>query len=319
MKKKSPETNIEARYQRAQALIQGYWTRNITPNSTVYPTWIEDSDCFWYEHEINTNKGHTGAGEPLEKWDKEYRMVNAKIATNSVAFDHSVLAATLSEAAGKDVQPCQLPITGVRIQLDASDQVNAIHFHAFNKDWVYEPETSDLREILHKVISKDRLVSPDGRYAIFTRDFNLWLEDLTNGGERALTSDGEEHYCYAVTGNGWGFDMPTPDGVLVQALWSPDSKRVFTLQRDCRQVLTLPVVEHLPMDGSVRPKVKYYRTAMQGDDHVPEYRLVAIEVKTGRLQPANYRQIPIVRNSFGFFLPAWGGGVRTVGTRTLWI
>jgi dipeptidyl aminopeptidase/acylaminoacyl peptidase len=43
------------------------------------------------------------------------------------------------------------------------------------------------------------------------------------------------------------------------------------------------------------------KVALQGDEHIPEYRLVAIDIDSGRLQAAHYPKVPIVRNSGGFF------------------
>ena len=200
---------MEAKYQRAQTLMQGFWGRNIVPNSTVYPVWIEGSDCFWYERDINIRKNTPKPGESLVKWDKEYRLVNAKAVTNTIAFDHNALASKLAAAMEQDIVENQLPITDVEMRLDSSEQVAEVHFTAFDKFWIFEPQAGTFTEAPDKVTSKDRLVSPDGKYLIFTRDYNLWLEDLTTGEERILTNNGEELFCYAVVGNGWGYrDRP---------------------------------------------------------------------------------------------------------------
>ena len=45
-------TDIEARYQRAQALEQGINTKKVAFNTTLYPNWIEDTDNFWYKRDI---------------------------------------------------------------------------------------------------------------------------------------------------------------------------------------------------------------------------------------------------------------------------
>ncbi|MDC0003466.1 S9 family peptidase [Porticoccaceae bacterium] len=300
-------TTMFARYQRAQTLMQGFLSHTIVPNASVFPIWIKGSECFWYERELNSKKT-VGSGEPLAKWNKEYRLVNAKAATNILAFDHKKFAATLAEITGQTVDPYQLPITAVTMQLDAANQVEEIHFTAFDKNWVFEPPSGNLREG-SAGLSTEWEFSPDGHYAIFIRDYNLWLHEIASGEERALTRDGEELYCYGATGNGWGLEN---DGG-VQARWSPDSKRVLTLQRDSRQVLTQPMIEHVPQDGSVRPKLSHVKKAIQGDEHIPEYRLLAIDIDSGKIQPANYRQIPVVRNSFGFFtsnLGWWGNDNR---------
>lgn len=309
MPNKPSETSvIETKYQRAQALMQGYWTRNIAPNSTVYPIWIEGSDCFWYERDINAVQNEIDNSESFPKWDKEYRLVNAAQATNTLAFDHAALATALAEIIEQIVDKNCLPITDVKMQLESlaeSDrqstfrQIEEMSFTAFDKRWVFKPQSGGLTEVPVEIQSKEKLLSPDGNSVIFTRDYNLWLQDLATGEERALTRDGEELYCYSVVGNGWGYETDSASGL--QARWSTDSKRIITVQRDSRQVLTQPIVEHVPVDGSIRPKVRYVRKSMQSDDHVPEYRLVAIDVETVKVQAANYPHIPIVRNSTGFF------------------
>ena len=291
---------LDTRYQRAKNLMQGLGSRNIVANSTIFPIWIEGSDCFWYERDINLYKNIDTLEAPLKKWDREYRLVNAKAATNELAFDHGALASALAETLKQTVDKDQLPISAVKFELDASEKPSAIRFSAFDKSWLFELSDAVLSESSEKTASLQKLLSPNNKFYVFTRDYNLWLHDIATGEERALTEDGEEHYCYAVVGNGWGVDMHIL-GPGLQARWSADSQRIFTVQRDCRQVKTVPIVEHVPQDGSVRPKLHSMKVAMQGDEHIPEYRLVAINVDTGRVQAAHYPRVPIVRNSGGFF------------------
>ncbi len=296
-------TTIMARYERAQTLMQGFWTRNIVPNGTVYPTWIEGSDCFWYERELNTKaaKGERDAAGLLPRCGREYRLVNAATATNTLAFDHKILAAALAETLGETVDDYDLPISKMKITLEpGSSTVAKVTFLAFEKYWCFVPSSEVLSEQVRPFDPQQCQVSPDGKKALFTRDHNLWVKDLDSEEERALTRDGEALYCYAASGNGWSHEMlALPPGP--QARWSADSKTVFTVQRDSRQVKTLPIVEHVPKDGSIRPKLKQVVKAMQGDEHVPEYRLLAIHIDSGRVQPANYGRVTIVRNSWGFF------------------
>ena len=296
----SPPTALRTQYQRAKNLLQNYGPATIVANATVFPIWIEGTNSFWYERDINLSKNTECPDQPLKPWDREYRLVNAKNKTNRQAFDPTPLASALAQALGKTVDKHQLPITDAQFQLDSSEQVDTIRFKAFNKSWLYNP-LSD--ELLEKPLGFDPgqgLLSPDGKAYLFTQNHNLYLYDLASGEERALTEDGEEHYPYAVVGNGWGIDMHTL-GSAVQARWSPDSQRVLTVQRDSRQVKTLPIVEHVPQDGSLRPKLHSLKIALQGDEHIPEYRLVAIDLASGRLQAAHYPKLPIVRNSGGFF------------------
>lgn len=291
------------KYQRAQNLmrgIQGFGQASIIANSTVFPIWIEKSKCFWYERDINIEKNCGDANAPVKKWDKEYRLVNAEKASNTRAFDHSKLAKALEKISNTIVDQNQLPISDVELKLDDTDQVETIQFTAFDRVWTFSVLESEISELPKKTIKKGTLPSPNGKFYLFIRDYNLWLHDINSGEENALTQDGEEHYCYAVVGNGWGIDMHfLGDGL--QALWSSDSKRVLTVQRDSRQVKSVPMVEHVPKDGSIRPKLNLIKVALQGDEHVPEYRLVAIDIERNRLQEAHYANLPIIRNSTGFF------------------
>ena len=59
----------------------------------------------------------------------------------------------------------------------------------------------------------------------------------------------------------WGM----PLGPEVPALWSPDGSRLLTIRRDKRQVKTLPMVNHVPVDGSIRPRLELTKVAYPGD------------------------------------------------------
>ncbi len=87
---------MRGRYQCAQSLLQGMFTKKIACNATVYPIWIGDSDCFWYERE--------------SKEGKEYRFVDAKVKNNIIAFDHVALASLLAAEVQRDIDSVDLPI-----------------------------------------------------------------------------------------------------------------------------------------------------------------------------------------------------------------
>lgn len=70
----------EERYRRAQVLIQGFGTKSLVQNETVFPCWIVDAsntstDYFWYERGTRVGN-HSG---------KECRLVDAKKRTNTLA------------------------------------------------------------------------------------------------------------------------------------------------------------------------------------------------------------------------------------------
>lgn len=272
----------------AEAPVAGDNTKRLAFNTVLRPHWIGDSHLFWYEREF-----HQG---------REYRLVDADAASNVVAFDHAKLAAGLSECSDGPVDHTKLPIE--QLEMTLSDGVLAsLHFVAFGKIWDYTISSGALSESALAAIPDDRRLSPDGKLAVFCRDNNLWLEDRQQGIERALTDDGETDFIYGAHGSAWGIEH----GFLEpQAIFSPDSKRIFAVQRDTRQVKTLPVVEHVPLDGSIRPKLHQVKLAMSGDEHIETLRLVVIDLDTGKITPAHYPQIPTTRNGFGFFMANLG-------------
>src|SRR6185369_3664446 len=69
-------------------------------------------------------------------------------------------------------------------------------------------------------------LSPDGKRAVFIRDWNLWVRDVATRQEKQLTKDGVKDYGYATDNAGW----TASDRPIVK--WSPDSKKVATFQQD---------------------------------------------------------------------------------------
>ena len=252
----------------------------IAKNTTLAPHWIGKSDCFWYRRETQVGV--------------EFRLVNAKEATNQVAFDHQVLAAALADVCQQDISADNLPMTYVNITLHPRQ----VHFLAFDQHYCFDNETGHCQAVtpgvdLHSI---DRLVSPDGKKIAFARDYNLWVKDIETGEESALTQDGEQRYSYATSPVSWGVSL----GIGLQACWSPDSNMLFTVQTDNRQVKCTPVTNYVPQDGSVRPVVTEYPIGYPGDEHVEEQRLLVIQVETRQQQSANYRRVHTNRGGYGF-------------------
>ena len=173
------DTDMLARYERAQTLFRGMNSTQVVRNGTVFPVWIGETNRFWYGRELLLDG-------KVDKPGKEFRLVDAESASNEPAFDHKVLAGLLSEEAEESIDPHNLPISDVRIELDPL----AVHFKAFDQSWCYQEASQSLEPTTS--YPKAWVISPDGSQAVFVRDFNLWLRDLQSGEEQALTSDGEE-------------------------------------------------------------------------------------------------------------------------------
>ena len=86
--------------------MQGCYNNRLVMNDAVFPHWIYCSDgtetqCFWYLRE--TDKG------------KDFRLVDARGASNKRAFDQQALANGLADVIGETVDPENLPITDVKL------------------------------------------------------------------------------------------------------------------------------------------------------------------------------------------------------------
>ena len=253
-------------YERAAA-IQAHLEQKWVLNQTVHPQWIDES-AFWYKRE-------TPGGS-------EYTLVDANLREKRPAFDHSALAASLAQATGKEIDASELPMVGV--ETDAA----AVTFTAFGRFWKFEE--GELDELEFSPTNPAWLVSPDGTRAVYSKDHNLWLKNLDSGEEKPLTTDGEPFYAYAANPNATGRPAIRPE-----AVWSPDSRYLFTAQTDDRQVKSLPVIDFAPADGSIRPRVIDYRQALPGDEHVTRFRMTIIDTETGKQTPIHYPHLAAVR------------------------
>jgi dipeptidyl-peptidase 4 len=265
-------TAMAARYRRAQALEQGFLSRLTAINTGLFPHWIDKSDCFWYEHETRTGC--------------EYRLVDAAARSIEPAFDHTKLAIALANITGNAVVAEDLPLDCVELLLSP----RCVEFSAFGRRWRFLNDQGTCEQIAEEPL--EGLASPDGQSTVFVRDYNLWLLDVASGRERALTVDGEEDLAYGV-----GQSLAGP----VQAVWSPDSKRLFMLQRDTRGVQSTPMVEHVPRDGSLRPTVSWHKVSYPGDKNVETNRLLSIDIASGEVTWADHAPLPLCRLGADFF------------------
>jgi len=270
--------DIFAKYEQAQILLQGLLSKRLVLNDAVFPHWIGDSDCFWYQRETLSGK--------------EYRLVDAKAGSNHSAFDHQTLATVLGEASGQHVTSKDLPITDVDITL----LPRQVHFKAFAKKWVFESTQPSCREVeTHLLI--DGFCSPDGTKAAFIKNYNLWVRDLASGNERALTIDGTSECAYATAATPFG----ASNMATLQAIWSPDSQRLITYKLDNRRVASRSVVSHVPQHETMRPQLLEFAAAYPDDKQSTTYNLLSINVNNNKIKVANYEPLSLCRLGAGFF------------------
>lgn len=117
------------------------------------------------------------------------------------------------------------------------------------------------------------VLSPDGKMAVFIKDWNLWLKEIASGKLTQLTTDGVKDFGYATDNAGWTHsERPV-------VLWSPDSKKIVTFQQDDRGVKDMYLVK--TKVGS--PELQQWKYPMAGDSVVSKIYRVIIEVAPAKI------------------------------------
>jgi dipeptidyl aminopeptidase/acylaminoacyl peptidase len=119
----------------------------------------------------------------------------------------------------------------------------------------------------------NEIKSPDGKRAVYIKDFNLWVRDLASGKETQLTTDGVKDYGYATDNSGWRkSDLPV-------VLWSPDSKKIATFQQDQRHVSEM----YLVSTNVGQPKLEAWKYPLPQDKEIIQIHRVIIDADTGKM------------------------------------
>ncbi len=124
-----------------------------------------------------------------------------------------------------------------------------------------------------KIGNPDEILSPDGKFLAFVRDWNLWLREVATKQERALTTDGIQDFGYATDNAGWKHS----DKAILS--WSPDSKRIATFQQDQRHVSDMYLVKTTV--GA--PEMQQWKYPLPGDSDIIRIYRVIIEVDNAKM------------------------------------
>ena len=127
-----------------------------------------------------------------------------------------------------------------------------------------------------------RNMSPDGKWELYIRDFNVWIKESSSNKEYQLSFDGAERAGYG------------------QVRWSPDSRTIFAMKQyevDTRQIL---LAESRPTN-QIQPNYRWIDYAKPGDalaQNIPA--LFNVETK---------QQIPFdassFNNQYSLYFSAW--------------
>src|SRR5450759_3973145 len=122
-----------------------------------------------------------------------------------------------------------------------------------------------------KATLADPKISPDGKFVSFVRDHNLWLVNIADGQERAVTRDGMEEIRKGE------LDWVYPEELDIKTAywWAPDSSAIASTEMDERKVAPYPLVdfgsfsgeadmERYPPAGGANPVVRIFVAPASG-------------------------------------------------------
>ncbi|MEX0906821.1 MAG: DPP IV N-terminal domain-containing protein [Gemmatimonadota bacterium] len=253
-----PRQVTAADYARAESFL-GANTTPLVSGLAGRPDWLPDGR-FWY-------RATTADGAA-------FVLVDPARGVRAAAFDHSRLATALSAATGGAVDAAQLPFQA----LEYSTDTRSITVTAAGARWACsleaytcarsEPAGADAVDV-----PRSSVTSPDGRYAAYIRDHNLWVKDLGTNTDRQLTTDGREDFGYATDNAGW---TKSDSPVL---LWSPDSRKIATFQHDGRGVSMM----YLVTTNVGEPRLESWRYPLPEDTAIFRIHRVVIDVEPARV------------------------------------
>ncbi|MBQ7019306.1 MAG: DPP IV N-terminal domain-containing protein [Bacteroidales bacterium] len=254
-------------------------------STDVRPNWFKNSDKFWYTYK--TTKG------------EEYYIVDPVAGTKRKIWDMGKLAAQISAITKDPFDAQHLPIQ----KLELVDDDKAFEFEiktsvmvpkkqkpgekkpakgakenkVFRFKWdIASGRLSDITDVeAKKDYPRWASISPDGKYAVYGKNYNLWYMDMENLKkavenekdstivEFQLTKDGSKEFPYAGRGMyGGNHEEDTTKRTGAGIVWSPDSKHFALTRSDMSKVKELWVIDVL---ASPRPKLEGYKYQMPGE------------------------------------------------------
>jgi dipeptidyl-peptidase 4 len=266
-----------ADYQRAQRFLGGNIRHLVFSAGTS--DWIGKSDKMWYVE-------NTPAG-------KQFIVVDAASDTTHPAFDQEKLAAALSRATGQSYSASNLPFE----YIEFTENENAIQFQLDGADWTCNLSEYHCNKAEAGGGGRLENLSPDGRWAAYIENHNLFLHNTSTGEVIQLTRDGIPGWDYATplpdlsalvrAGVSRGEDVPTRPEVF----WSPDSSKLVTFRIDSRNAGRFSSLQFVPQ-GQIRPKAYDYVYPLPGEA-LPSASVVIFDVLSGKRTEVNTEPLEI--------------------------
>ncbi len=256
-------------------------------STSIRPNWFKNSDKFWYTYK-------TTNGE-------KYYIVDPVTGSKREIWNMAELAAQITEIIKDPFDALHLPITNLELKEDKvftfdikstlpddskkkkndkkgkeekktkSGEKKVFHFE-------YDINSGKLTDVTDKEPKKEyprwANVSPDEKYAIYTKNNNIWYMDMENLKkaveeekdstivEHKITTDGIKDFSYGRTSYDKEGNIDTTERSYCGAAWSPDSKHFAITRSNRSNIKDLWVINVL---AQPRPKLETYKYLMPGE------------------------------------------------------
>ncbi len=272
-------------------------------STAVDPHWLKNTNRFWYMYETTSGK----------RWF----IVDPVKGTKTPMFDNDRLAAQLTRIIRDPFDAQHMGIENLKFlreddiisfEVKSSEEIEKKDTTkkgaAPTKEkktyyFEYNIRTNELTERKDYEKPKERPTwasfSPDRKWVVFAKQFNLWYMDSANYRkalkneddssivETQLTKDGIEHYGYGQPYSETNVDREKNKNKRKQVTlyWSPDSRHFATIRSDMRKVKDLWVINSV---ADPRPTLESYKYHMPGEKEAPvrEMMLFDFAAKSGK-------------------------------------
>ena len=257
--------------------------RRVVPQTEVRPNWFKNSNKFWYSWKSIDGTNYyivdPATGKQSELWSMAELAEKVTLATN-YPFDAQHTPVENIEL--KDDKYVLFDIAPVKVMVENNDYApkndkgEPLTFH-----FKWDIATRSLEKIEEREarIPEWANVSPDGRIAVYQKDYNLWymsMEDVeklakdpkdTTIVEHQITTDATDATAYH-----WFEDcieqLKEGERYRVFLQWSPDSKHFATVRSNTEMLKDFWVINIL----KPRPELFTYKYQMPGEQS-PDFTL----------------------------------------------
>lgn len=259
----------EKDYANAEKFLS-YNTQSLVEGGSVRANWLP-GDKMWY---LSSNAN-----------SDTFYLVDPKKG-KSVAFDHQKLATALSTFSGKTYTANKLPFQAINVAADGK----SVSFMLDGKKLKYVHSTAKVSEdttpgTIGTIVpppmggprgrggNGNENLSPDGKKAVFIKDWNLYVRDVATNTVKQLTTDGVKDFGYATDNAAW----KSSDRAVLK--WSPDSKKISTFKQDQRHLSDM----HLVSTKVGNPELRSWKYALPTDKEIAKIHRTIIDLESGKI------------------------------------